>query len=176
MLGGDLPAARPLTAAGFVEAKHPRHKKGSEQGGQFAPKGRIGSDLELPSEARQDLAEAARQFAAKPDDPSSKARLKTAVADAKQAGAGDQEISSIIYEAQNPKPDVKPKQRVADQLTKAARSKPLARAWEKGSAMGDIEDMTYSTESDAELGRKLREYYRTRTAELGEMSKKTPGA
>jgi len=39
MLGERLPAARPLQAAAtFTEAKHPRHPKGSEKGGQFASK------------------------------------------------------------------------------------------------------------------------------------------
>ena len=36
---GDLPASWQITAAGFVESKHPRHPKGSDKGGEFAPKG-----------------------------------------------------------------------------------------------------------------------------------------
>jgi hypothetical protein len=49
-----------LQSAGFVESKHPRHKKGSEAGGQFAPKGAIvppgGFDTEAEKRVHADRA------------------------------------------------------------------------------------------------------------------------
>ena len=52
MLGGELPAAR-LTAAGFVEQKHPRQPKGSDRGGEFARKGTAARETPERTAARK---------------------------------------------------------------------------------------------------------------------------
>lgn len=50
--------AHALVAAAFDESKHPRHAKGSERGGEFAPKGRIVSESRLDAQRRDpDVAE-----------------------------------------------------------------------------------------------------------------------
>jgi len=169
--------AHALVAAAFVEEKHPRHPKGSEAGGEFRPKGGGGStpsELSTPPKEREELADAVKQLATKPDDKAAQERVKAAAAAARAAGADDKEIAAIAYEASSPKKDVKlERPKLAETLK--GRDKPLERAWDPGTAMGDIEDMTYGTESDAELGRKLREYYRKRTSELGETQKRSPG-
>ena len=61
MLGDDLPAARGLTAAGtFTEAKHPRHRKGSPRGGEFAPKVHVANLTPEQRQANLDALKAAK--------------------------------------------------------------------------------------------------------------------
>lgn len=83
MRGEQLPAARPLRAATYVESKHPRHPKGSEKGGEFAAK------LEARDRAAAAYVSPPEQARAQADDDAFVARGKLgSAADAFYAGTG----------------------------------------------------------------------------------------